>query len=129
MQLLDFQKDNFTFKVTVSSGTYIRSLINDIGKKLDIFMTMEELERTRVGNYKLEDANNLNNLEVVSLLDALDIKKVECDEVLLKKVSNGVQIKNIYNEKMVMFVKNNQPISIYQDDNGIMKSYRVFNYK
>ena len=126
MELLDYQKDSFTFKVTVSSGTYIRSLINDIGNKLNIPMTMEELKRTRVGDYLLEDASTIDNLEVIPILDALAIKKIECDEELLKKVSNGVKINNIYNEEMVMFTKDNKPISIYQNDNGIMKSYRVF---
>ena len=58
LQLLDFNSDSFTFSVTVSSGTYIRSLINDIGCKLNILMTMEELQRTRVGNFYLENYTN-----------------------------------------------------------------------
>ena len=28
-----------------------------------------------------------------------------------------------------MFIKNNNPIAIYKDDNGMMKAYRVFNIK
>ena len=46
IDLLDYNQESFTFRVSVSSGTYIRSLINDIGKKLGIPMTMEELKRT-----------------------------------------------------------------------------------
>ena len=126
MELLDFNKDSFSFKVTVSSGTYIRSLINDIGNKLNIPMTMEELERTRVGKYDLVDATSIDNLKIIPITKALDIKKVEIDGELLKKVSNGVKIRNSYNEKMIMFVNNNKPIAIYQDDNGLLKSYRVF---
>ena len=129
INLLDYNEDNFTFKVTVSSGTYIRSLINDIGDKLNIPMTMEELKRTRVGEYSLENANDIDNLTIIPIIDALDIKKIEVKDDLLNKISNGVKIDNIYNEKIVMFINNNIPISIYKDDNGILKSYRVFNIK
>ena len=129
IKLLDFNNDSFTFSVTVSSGTYIRSLINDIGNTLGIPMTMEELERTRVGKYKLEDANSVDDLKLIPIIEALDIKKINVDEKLLKKVSNGVRIENIYNEEIIMFIYQNKPISIYKDDNGILKSYRVFNQK
>ena len=130
LQLLDFNSDSFTFSVTVSSGTYIRSLINDIGCKLNILMTMEELQRTRVGNFYLENATDVNNLQIIPIIDALPIKKVEVKEPFLKKISNGVKIKNIYEEEMVMFTNDNQPISIYRDmGNNMMKSYRVFDKK
>ena len=127
IKLLDFNSDSFTFSVTVSSGTYIRSLINDIGNKLNIPMAMEELTRTRVGKYKLEEASDINNLIIIPIEKALDIKKIEIDGELLKKISNGVRINNIYNENIIMFINNNKPIAIYKDDDGILKSYRVFN--
>lgn len=47
------------FKVTVSSGTYVRSLVHDIGKVLGCGAIMVNLRRTRVGNFKIEDAQNL----------------------------------------------------------------------
>lgn len=127
ISLLEFNKDNFTFKVNVSSGTYIRSLINDIGVKLNIPMTMEELKRTRVGDYSIIKANDIDNLKIIPIIDSINIKKIEVDELLLKKISNGVRINNIYNEDMVMFTYNNEPVSIYVRDNNILKSYRVFN--
>ena len=127
IKLLEFNNDSFVFFVTVSSGTYIRSLINDIGNKLNIFMTMEELERTRVGDYLLENATNMDNFKIIPIIDAVNIKKVEVDDVLLKKVMNGVKITNIYHEKMIMFTKNNNVIAIYQDiGNNMMQTYRVF---
>ena len=126
MQLLDLDSDSFTFSVSVSKGTYIRSLINDISKKLNICMAMEELTRTRVGEYLLSDATSIDNLKVIPIIDALDIKKVEVDDDLFKKVSNGVKIKNIYGTSRVMFTRNNIPISIYISDNDIMKTYCVF---
>ena len=129
MKLLNFDNDSFTFSVTVSSGTYIRSLINDIGNKLGIPLTMEELKRTRVGSFTLDNANNINNIKIIPIIDAISIKKIEVDDTLYKKVSNGVKLKNIYDEDMVMFIRDNKPIAIYKNDNGIMKSYRVFVFK
>ena len=127
INLLDLQKDSFTFKVMVSSGTYIRSLINDIGTKLNIPMTMEELRRTRVGTFSIDNVCDIDNLKVISIMDALDMPKIEVDDYLYKKVSNGVKIENRYNSDYVLFIKNNNPVAIYKSsDNGIMKSYRVF---
>ena len=127
IELIDFNNDNFTFKVSVSSGTYIRSLINDISNKLNIPMTMEELTRTRVGKYKLEEATNIDSLSIIPIIKAINIKKIEVDDDLFKKISNGVKVDNIYQEDMVLFTHKNIPIAIYKDDRGILKSYRGFN--
>ena len=127
MKLIQFNNNTFTFSVTVSSGTYIRSLINDIGNKLGIPMTMEELKRIRVGDYKLEEVTSIDNIKIIPIIDALNIKKIEIDDNLLKKVSNGVKIPSTYQEKVLMFTKNNAPIAIYKEDGNLLKSYRVFN--
>lgn len=129
IKLLELNKDSFSFYASVSKGTYIRSLINDISEKMGIYMTMEELQRVRVGDYKLEDASNIDNLVIIPLIDALKIKKVEVSGDLLKKVSNGVKIDNIYNTDFVMFTNMGKVISIYQEiENKKMKSYRTFNH-
>ena len=129
ISLLELTSDSFSFKVTVSSGTYIRSLINDIGEMLSIPMTMEELKRTRVGEYKLENATVVDELRIIPIIDAINIKKVEVDSTLLKKVANGVILDNSYQSDNIMFTYNNKPVSIYKDSNGKLKSYRVFNLK
>ena len=129
IKLLDFDNDSFTFSVTVSSGTYIRSLINDIGNKLGIPMTMEELKRTRVGEYNLVNATNVDNLSIIPIIDAINIKKIEIDDNLYKKISNGVKVENVYHEDIVMFTYKNNPLAIYKDDKKILKAYRVFNYR
>ncbi len=128
INLLSLDNDSFSFFVTVSSGTYIRSLINDIGSRLGIPMTMEELRRTRVGNFKVEDALSLSDIKIIPIDKALDIKKIELDDNLYKKVNNGVKIKNSYNDGMILFMKDSIPIAIYQDSNdGMMRLYRKFN--
>jgi tRNA pseudouridine55 synthase len=44
------------FSAHVSSGTYIRSLVNDMGNTLGCGATTLSIKRTRVGNYKIEDS-------------------------------------------------------------------------
>ncbi len=48
-------------KVGCSTGTYIRTLAHDIGQKLGCGAYCEELERTSIGEYKLEDAQSISN--------------------------------------------------------------------
>ena len=130
IELLDFQKDNFTFFVSVSSGTYIRSLINDIGEKLNIPMTMEELKRTRIGKFNLEDARTIEDLKIIPIIDALEIDKIIIDnDDLYKKIKNGVKINNIYHKDKILFIKDNKPIAIYISDDIYLKPYQVFNVK
>ena len=45
-----------SFKVVCTTGTYIRSLANDFGKALGCGGYLSKLRRTRIGNFKVEDA-------------------------------------------------------------------------
>jgi tRNA pseudouridine55 synthase len=51
------------FKVVCSKGTYIRSLARDFGQALGTGAHLTALCRTRIGNYKLEDAMSLEEFE------------------------------------------------------------------
>ena len=51
--------DTITISCRVSSGTYIRTLAHDIGVKLGTGAYLEELKRTAIGDFKLEDAINV----------------------------------------------------------------------
>lgn len=62
IKLLSFDNNQAEILVTCSKGTYIRSLINDIGKKLSSFATMTELVRTENGGFSLTEAVELDKL-------------------------------------------------------------------
>ncbi len=55
-----------TFTVTCSKGTYIRSLIHDIGRKLQCGAVMESLVRTAASGFFLEDALTLAQIEALA---------------------------------------------------------------
>jgi len=52
-----------TFRVVCSKGTYIRSLVNDFGEKLNNGAYLSELRRTRIGDYKVNDAKTIEQIE------------------------------------------------------------------
>jgi len=51
------------FKVVCGTGTYIRSLANDYGEALGVGAFMSSLRRTRIGEFKVEDAYTLDKFE------------------------------------------------------------------
>lgn len=54
LEILDYTYPKLKFRVHVSSGTYIRSLINDIGQALGSGAYMSELRRTKIGDYEID---------------------------------------------------------------------------
>lgn len=59
------------FRVKVSSGTYIRSLVNDIGNKLNCGAYMLELRRTEVGPFNINKAIDLEKLDISKIKNNL----------------------------------------------------------
>ena len=109
-------KDNKTYfkiKTRVSKGTYIRSLIRDIGKSLNTYGCMTSLIRTRVGDFSISDAISLddiknNNIKMMDTKLALtNYKQVTTDTKLENKIKNGSIIPNIYNEEEILFLDQN----------------------
>jgi len=137
IELLEYNEDNseIKFKVLVSKGTYIRSLIRDIGIKLNVPITMSELRRTKQGKFNIEDCFKIdeienNNYKFLNIKDVLDYPiHVIDDETLLKQIKNGALIKNKYNNEFVMFSYNDEIIAIYkiyEKDSSLMKPYKMF---
>jgi tRNA pseudouridine55 synthase len=60
---LTLEGDEATFAVECSSGTYIRSLIHDVGKALGFGAHLLSLRRTAIGGFRVEEAATLPDLE------------------------------------------------------------------
>ena len=54
--ITDISLPELSFKIRCSKGTYIRSLVRDLGEKLGTVATMTALRRTQIGNFSLDDA-------------------------------------------------------------------------
>ncbi len=77
IQSINLTKYNYPiveFTVHVSSGTYIRSLVEDIGKKLGTGAYMSSLRRTVVGEFRIEQSVDVSDVSPYMLVK-LDIDK------------------------------------------------------
>jgi len=63
IDLIDKNADRASISVQCSSGTYIRTLCNDIGERMGCFAHMSRLIRTQVGIFKRETSITLETLE------------------------------------------------------------------
>ncbi len=63
IEFLNFNEDEYTIKVLCSKGTYIRSLVEDIGDKLGCGAVLTALERTKACGYSIENCITLEELQ------------------------------------------------------------------
>ena len=61
IELLDYKYPALKLKITCGKGVYMRSLARDIGEKLKTGAYMKSLVRTRVGDFKIENAVKLED--------------------------------------------------------------------
>jgi tRNA pseudouridine55 synthase len=84
LDLVEFDYPYLKCICDVSSGTYIRTLVEDIGKALKIGAYCSQLRRTAIGDYNILDAN------FVELIDGVIVSEVTI--VRLAIISQGVYI-------------------------------------
>lgn len=130
---ITYYNDTTTFyiKTTVSKGTYIRSLIRDIGYKLNTYGCMDSLERTRQGifnidnSYTLEEIKN-NNYKLLSIEKSLpNIPLVQVDNKTLFKIKNGVKLKKFFDGDMAIIKDKNKVVAIYKNDLNESKLFKM----
>ena len=132
ISLLEFNDNIVKIKTLVSKGTYIRSLIKDIGDTLGTYATMTDLVRTKQGDFSIEDSISLedlqtNNFKFYTKEEILPYKKVTLNDELLFKVKNGNKITLPYKDEYLSLMENNKIIAIYQKDKGLYRVYKIFN--
>ena len=120
IELLDFHDDLIEFKVLVSKGTYIRSLIRDIASKLNTYATMTSLIRIKQGDFKIEDSYTIDDIKnnKYKLLEYKDVFKnmetYELNDEEYFKVKNGQRMNNNFNNDLIMYTYKNKCIAIYE---------------
>ena len=67
LELMSYTYPQVNIRAHVSSGTYIRTLAEDIGRELGVGAYLTALRRTRVGKYSVDDAQALDNMTVQTL--------------------------------------------------------------
>ena len=132
IELLEQKKDTFKFRTLVSKGTYIRSLIDDIGQDLGVGATMTSLLRTKQGHITIDEASTLEeianyNYKPHSIEEILEYPRVNVDDELLFKIKNGQRVENTWNIRdKIIFLYKSKLIGIYQADGDELKVWKNF---
>lgn len=101
-------------EVMANKGFYVRSLVNDLGIKLNTYAAMSDLVRTKAGNYSIEISQTIEQIKefgpkIYSIEEVFShLKKIEVNDYMKKLVLNGV----ILDERQFTL---NEMFKIYHD--------------
>lgn len=129
IEVLEINKDIIKIKCLVSKGTYIRSLIRDIGESLNTHATMTDLIRTKQGifdikdSYTIEDIEN-GNYKLINIEDVLDLCVINNEYI--KEATNGVKLELDIKNKYILFKSNNEEVALYKKDGEYFRMYVHF---
>ncbi|WP_099187177.1 tRNA pseudouridine(55) synthase TruB [Tepidibacter mesophilus] len=150
IKIKNIDNQKVLFEATVSKGTYIRSLCKDIGDELGVGAYMSFLLRTKSGNFDIENAYTLEEIEQASkdfklqeYIIGIDYPLVDYKEIALKKsafkaFSNG---NTIYQKGLIINqqYQDEELVKVYiddefcaigkikiQDNNILLKSHKLF---
>lgn len=85
-----------SFNVGVSSGTYIRSLVRDIGEKLGVYATMTKLVRTKIDKFSIKEAITLENvIDFFNRQEEIDYQNKNIEKIV-EKLINFKDIEHIF---------------------------------
>lgn len=141
IEILKMELPYVTIRVLCSKGTYIRTLCHDIGCKLGCGATMTTLQRTMSGQYKLEQALTLSEIEKLQKGGELAPHIMDVDDVFQnlpaltvgndnkKRILNG----NLIFEKHIDLPKpyvDGQQYRIYGKEDGMeeLKFMAIYSY-
>jgi tRNA pseudouridine55 synthase len=127
-ELLSVESNKVTFQITVSKGTYIRSIVEELGKSLNTVAIVEKLTRTSIGNLDMNHSKLNKNIEIMdykSNLQSLHWKEVinlpilEINQEVFKSVQHGQLILSsmFSNQEKYILSINNDAVAIYKPFN------------
>jgi tRNA pseudouridine55 synthase len=100
-EVLSLDGDRALFRARVASGTYLRSVAHDLGQLLRVGAHLASLRRTRVGEFGLEEARTLEQLEQAENVESLfvhprrilpEFPSVTATDESLGRIRNGMAV-------------------------------------
>jgi tRNA pseudouridine55 synthase len=114
--------NKISFYTKVSKGTYIRSLAVDIAKNLNTYGALEQLRRVSVGNYLLNHAKTLDEIEISDIISLEDYfkntKSVVLNDYMIRLVKNGIYL----DERQII---TDSPFIVRNNDHEMIAYYEV----
>ncbi len=101
IESIDEINNEVVLYLKVSSGFYVRSFAKDLANRIGTFGYLLQLKRISIGNFKLENAHNLNDkefkliqidsaLDFIERIDILDCRKFKNGQITTYKYKNGI---------------------------------------
>ncbi len=102
MELIKYEHPYITFRAVTSKGTYIRSLIRDLGIELGVPAAMSALRRTMTGGFRIEEAISLEELDTAGIIGKIiqvertltDYPELHLEDSFVGLLKNGVKLKD-----------------------------------
>lgn len=136
-EIVSFDYENQILKIEVecSKGTYIRSIVHDLGQMLGCGAVMFELVRTKSSGFNLKNSIELSdNLEnhiiisnLVNPLNILDMQKYEINENEFNKLLNGNKFKSRNNFALsdILLTQNGKILAIAKVESEFIQPRKV----
>lgn len=137
LETIEFDGKKAKLNCEVSKGTYIRSLVYDLGEKLKTYATMTDLRRTRVGAESLDRSYTLEKIEelaqngdfsfLISVEDYFKFPEITIeDEQDLKLFKNGQRCRKKSAEGKYRVYSNGEFIGLGEITRGLLKGYKYY---
>lgn len=122
MKLFSFDKDSIVFSCKVSKGTYIRTLGEEIAKRLGTIGHLTKLTRVAIGPFDMSKAKKSNEVTKDDLIPAKDmlsfIPTFEVEGDLAKKALNGMHFRLPIKNDLVLLFDKDDVIAIYKKESS-----------
>jgi tRNA pseudouridine55 synthase len=101
IQSIDEINNEAVFYLKVSSGFYVRSFARDLANRIGTFGYLLALKRIAIGNFKLENAHNIDDrefkliqidtaLDFIEKIEILDCRKFKNGQITIYKYKDGI---------------------------------------
>ncbi|MFC1655917.1 tRNA pseudouridine(55) synthase TruB [Patescibacteria group bacterium] len=140
--VVSYEYPSLKIEVDCGSGTYIRSICHDLGEKLDVGAYMNALTRTQVGEFSLNNAYSLEEVEkkgvdecFIAVEDAFkDLEKMVLTSEEYKKLRNGQAVKSNVSDSIAISAAffDNKLVGILKKvsggENNLVKFRKILHY-
>ncbi|MED5275051.1 MAG: tRNA pseudouridine(55) synthase TruB [Pseudomonadota bacterium] len=140
IKLMRFQGSVLKLSIVCSKGTYIRTLVEEIGKDLSVGAYIKDLQRVEIGKYKKDimiKLDQIKNLSITKTNYFVDINTILSDEDSFilsdleeKKIRMGqpVHKSSEFHNKLVTIYNKNNIIGIAVIKNNCIYPKRLINF-
>ncbi len=136
-------EDMISFVVECEKGTYIRTLVDDIGEKLGTYASVIDLKRIRTGKFNIDDSIEIDDFEtyndedisnsIIHLKDYFsDLERITLDETYNTYLYNGNKIKyksDMESKLYKVFSSFDEFMGVYRYEENVLTPHYFFNLR